>query len=250
MQDAGATEPVSLVVDPQRKLEIAANINEISAKVSAAVASRGTSLQTRLVAVSKTKPASDILAAYELGHRHFGENIQELVEKAALLPRDINWHFIGSLQSNKCKALASVQNLWAVETIDSAKKGVAMNKACEGRGSPLAVFLQVNTSGEESKSGVLASDALQAATDIVRTCPNLTLRGLMTIGAPHNVTDGRNPDFDLLVKCKNDIEASLGLTDLELSMGMSDDFETAIAYGSTNVRVGSSIFGARSYPVR
>ncbi|KAL2916154.1 hypothetical protein HK105_204245 [Polyrhizophydium stewartii] len=241
----------AVAVDPLRKQDIAANLAEIAGRVAAAVAARGDpSVQTRLVAVSKTKPASDIAAAYELGHRHFGENIQELVEKAAVLPKDIHWHFIGkrTLQSNKCKALASVPNLWVVETIDSAKKAVAMNKACEGREEPLSVFLQVNTSGEESKSGIAASECVAVATEIVQTCTKLRLKGLMTIGAAHNVHDGVNPDFELLVNCRKQIAEALGLNDLELSMGMSDDFEAAIKYGSTNVRVGSSIFGARSYP--
>nr|KAJ3423277.1 hypothetical protein HK105_006654 [Polyrhizophydium stewartii] len=215
----------AVAVDPLRKQDIAANLAEIAGRVAAAVAARGDpSVQTRLVAVSKTKPASDIAAAYELGHRHFGEN------------------------SNKCKALASVPNLWVVETIDSAKKAVAMNKACEGREEPLSVFLQVNTSGEESKSGIAASECVAVATEIVQTCTKLRLKGLMTIGAAHNVHDGVNPDFELLVNCRKQIAEALGLNDLELSMGMSDDFEAAIKYGSTNVRVGSSIFGARSYP--
>ncbi|KAH6572631.1 hypothetical protein BASA60_006517 [Batrachochytrium salamandrivorans] len=203
--------------------------------------------EIRLVSVSKTKPVSDIAAAYDLGLRHFGENVQELVEKAAVLPSDIHWHFIGSIQTNKCKVLAGISNLWAVESIDSIKKADAMNKACYERANALPVFLQVNTSGEESKSGLQESQCLEAAKHILDMCDKLKLMGLMCIGAPQNVKDGHNPDFDMLVRCKLEIESNLGLSGLELSMGMSDDFESAISNGSTNVRIGSGIFGSRLY---
>ncbi|KAI8925863.1 hypothetical protein BC831DRAFT_459347 [Entophlyctis helioformis] len=250
------SDTAALQVDPKRQEEIRLNLADIQARVNASLeAARQrpalAALKTRLVAVSKTKPASDIAAAYALGHRHFGENyIQELVEKAAILPKDIKWHFIGSLQSNKCKLLSSVANLAVVETIDSVKKGVAMNKEWKDRPSPLEIYIQVNTSGEDSKSGVSPAECVQVAREIASTCPNIKIAGLMTIGAPHNVSDGKNPDFETLARCRTDTEAALGLAggSLELSMGMSDDFETAIAHGSTNVRVGSSIFGARSYP--
>ncbi|KAI8803789.1 hypothetical protein BJ742DRAFT_682746, partial [Cladochytrium replicatum] len=200
----------------------------------------------RLVAVSKTKPNEDILAVYEEGHRHFGENIQELVDKAEKLPRDINWHFIGSLQSNKCKVLAAVPSLYAVETLDSIKKADLLNKHSDYRTTPLRVFVQINTSGEESKSGVQPEEALSVCEHIIRNCPHLELAGLMTIGSPENSERDDNPDFVLLREKSQAIAQSLSLSPLELSMGMSDDFEAAIAHGSTNIRVGSTIFGARS----
>ena len=132
-----------------RRQELQDQLLLIQQRVMNAAQQRG-STPPRLVSVSKTKPSSDIQLLYEAGHRSFGENyIQELVEKAAALPKDIQWHFIGSLQSNKCKALAVVESLAVVETIDSVKKAQAMDKACASRANPLPIFVQVNTSGEE-----------------------------------------------------------------------------------------------------
>jgi PLP dependent protein len=202
----------------------------------------------RLVAVSKTKPTSDIMQAYDCGQRHFGENyIQELVDKAKELPTDINWHFIGTLQSNKCKLVASIPNLYLVETVDSVKKAVTLNKACSERSTRLGIMLQVNTSGEESKGGLEPSECIEAAKSVIETCPMLELKGLMTIGSVAGSAQSPNPDFECLKRCKAEIEQTLQVTGLKLSMGMSDDFETAIRQGSTNVRVGSSIFGGRVY---
>jgi pyridoxal phosphate enzyme (YggS family) len=207
-----------------------------------------TARSVRLVAVSKTKPKEDILAAYEAGQRHFGENyVQELVEKSQQLPKDIQWHFIGSIQSNKIKQLCTIPNLYVIETIDSQKKAIAFNNACSERPSPLQVFIQVNTSGEESKSGVTPKEAVAFAKFLLSECRHLTLAGLMTIGSPSASLHPVNPDFELLVQLKSQIEQETGVQGLELSMGMSDDFLLAIKQGSTNVRVGSSIFGARNY---
>ncbi|KAJ3046081.1 hypothetical protein HDV00_003831 [Rhizophlyctis rosea] len=230
-----------------RKDDVQHNLNIVATRVKEAVEQAGESKEVRLVAVSKTKPASDIAAAYEAGHRHFGENIQELVDKAAQLPPDIAWHFIGSLQSNKCKLLATVPNLYVVETIDSQKKADAMNKACANHVEPLRVFLQINTSGEGSKSGMSPQECVSVAEHVIQNCSQLKLCGLMTIGSPDADDGDFNPDFQRLADCKQQVDAKLG-TDLELSMGMSDDYELAIRMGSTNVRVGSSIFGARFYP--
>ncbi|KAG0259303.1 hypothetical protein BG011_002724 [Mortierella polycephala] len=202
----------------------------------------------RLVAVSKYKPSSDVMAAYEkAGQLHFGENyvrVQGLEEKSKELPKEIQWHFIGSLQSNKCKILAAIPNLFVVETIDSAKKASTLDKACAAvaRIQPLNIFLQVNTSGEESKSGMLPSEVLQVAQHVVAKCPHLKLAGLMTIGSPNpDLENGENPDFKARSKDDN--------TD-EWNHGMSDDFERALQQGSTNIRVGSTIFGSRPPPTK
>jgi pyridoxal phosphate enzyme (YggS family) len=223
---------------------IQANLRAIQEQICSA-----TTRSVRLVAVSKTKPKEDILVAYEVGQRHFGENyVQELVEKSQQLPKDIQWHFIGSIQSNKIKQLCSIPNLFVVETIDSQKKAAAFEKACTERPSPLQIFMQVNTSGEESKSGIIPNEAVAFARFIQSECPHLHLAGLMTIGSPEASQQAVNPDFELLVQLKAQIEKETGYQSLELSMGMSDDFLLAIKQGSTNVRVGSSIFGARYYP--
>ncbi|KAI9099296.1 hypothetical protein DFS34DRAFT_617077 [Phlyctochytrium arcticum] len=241
-------------LDPSRVSDIQHSLAETLDKISTVSKTRDSTLThpVRLVAVSKTKPVEDLWAAYQAGQRHFGENVslyvQELVEKAAVLPKDINWHFIGTLQSNKCKLLAGISNLWAVETIDGIKKADAMNKAWTNSTSPLNVFLQVNTSGESSKSGVDPAETEAAVAHIRSACPNLHLRGLMTIGSiDHSASADANPDFKVL----SDLASRLGgEKPLELSMGMSGDFEAAIRAGSWNVRVGSGIFGARSYPTK
>ncbi|KAG0245203.1 hypothetical protein BGW41_002672 [Actinomortierella wolfii] len=218
----------SLDPTPERAQEIADNISGVTTLMNEALAKLGDNAQkARLVAVSKYKPSSDIMAAYKTGHRHFGENyVQELVEKANELPKDIQWHFIGSLQSNKCKIVAAIPNLFVVETVDSAKKASTLDKVCAnaGRKEPLQVYLQVNTSGEESKSGMTASEVVDVAREVVTKCSNLKLAGLMTIGSPDpDLVNGENPDFK----------------------GMSDDYQQAIQQGSTNIRVGSTIFGSR-----
>ncbi|KAG0263500.1 hypothetical protein DFQ27_001752 [Actinomortierella ambigua] len=242
--------PTSHDPTPERSQEIAENIEGVTTRINHALSSLGGNAQNaRLVAVSKVKPISDIVAAYKAGHRHFGENyVQELTEKANELPKDIQWHFIGSLQSNKCKVVAAIPNLFVVETVDSAKKATTLDKACanSGRKEPLRIFLQVNTSGEDTKSGMTPAEIVGVARDVVEKCPNLKLAGLMTIGSPNpDLDNGDNPDFKLLNECRKQVMDTLKLDHLELSMGMSDDFQQAIRQGSTNVRVGSTIFGSR-----
>lgn len=127
-------------------------LESVKREISEQAQRLGLTKEPRLVAVSKTKPASLIRACYERGHRHFGENyVQEIVDKAPQLPDDIKWHFIGHLQSNKCKTLARVNNLYMVETVDSVKLAKALDKAFANRQDALLVMAQVNTSGEECK---------------------------------------------------------------------------------------------------
>jgi len=214
------------------------------------------------VAISKTKPPSAILEAYEVsaplstaapnppqaGQRRFGENYaQELVSKAAELPPDVEWHFVGPLQSNKAASLVKAlgAKLKCVETVSTKKLASKLSRAVgEAELGALGVYLQVNTSGEESKSGLKVEELLDFAREIAETCPNLRLDGLMTIGAPGEVSD-----FDVLRECRHNLASGLGVEEcqLGLSMGMSGDFEVAIAHGATSVRVGSTIFGARDY---
>ncbi|KAK9464771.1 hypothetical protein V1512DRAFT_267420 [Lipomyces arxii] len=236
------------MADSVRAESLNAAISAVRARITKS-ATASSMPEPRLVAVSKLKPASDIQALYDTGYRHFGENyVQEMVEKAEILPKDIAWHFIGSLQSNKCATLAAISNLFAVETLDSEKKAKRLNEA-RSQLPVLNVFIQVNTSQEESKSGISPEGALPLARYIVNSCPNLKLMGLMTIGSiarSRASSEGEhNQDFTTLVETRAAIEAALGVHGLELSMGMSSDFEDAISQGSTNVRVGSQIFGAR-----
>ncbi|XP_034697133.1 pyridoxal phosphate homeostasis protein-like [Vitis riparia] len=207
--------------------------------------------QIRVVAVSKTKSVSLIREVYDSGHRCFGENyVQEIIEKAPQLPEDIEWHFIGNLQSNKVKPLLSgVPNLAVVETVDDEKIADRLDRmvATIGR-KPLKVMVQVNTSGEESKSGVDPAACVELVKHVALGCPNLEFGGLMTIGMLDYTSTPEN--FKTLANCRSEVCKSLGITEeqCELSMGMSGDFELAIEMGSTNVRIGSTIFGAREYP--
>jgi pyridoxal phosphate enzyme (YggS family) len=188
--------------------------------------------------------------AFQANQRHFGENyVQELIEKAGQLPQEIHWHFIGHLQSNKARALLAVQNLWCVETVDRLKLANTLNRlAGELRpmDDPLRVMIQVNVSGEESKAGIAPADAPALVEHILKACPRLRLLGLMTIGAPDPSPEPLA--FRRLAELRDQVQRALALTEnLELSMGMSDDFEAAVRMGSNNVRIGSTIFGPRSY---
>ncbi|KAK4744098.1 hypothetical protein SAY87_010410 [Trapa incisa] len=205
----------------------------------------------RVVAVSKTKPISLIREVYDAGHRCFGENyVQEIVDKAPQLPEDIKWHFVGHLQSNKVKTLLSgVPNLAMVHGVDNEKVANYLDRTVSSIGrNPLKVLVQVNTSGEVSKSGVEPSDCVELAKHVKLQCPNLEFSGLMTIGMPDYTSTPDN--FRTLSNCKAEVCKALGMAEeqCELSMGMSGDFEQAIEMGSTSVRIGSTIFGPREYP--
>ena len=220
----------------------------------------------RLVAVSKTKPKEMILEAYDAGHRDFGENyVQELADKsndADILKYcpDIKWHFIGNCQTKNVNKLAKCRNLAVIETITSEKLAdkLQFQFSKKEKESLVNVMVQVNTSGEENKNGIEpGKDTLAAVKHIKEKCPNLKVTGLMTIGAlGHSVAsssqqgDGPNPDFETLIQCRREVANFLDMDEilLELSMGMSNDYTEAISMGSTNVRIGSSIFGARNYP--
>ncbi|KAE8348670.1 hypothetical protein BDV28DRAFT_81620 [Aspergillus coremiiformis] len=244
------------------------NLAAVSSRIAAA-ATRATTgpKPIRLIAVSKLKPASDILALHQppTSHLHFGENyLQELQEKSKLLPPTIRWHFIGGLQSNKCVTLArDVRGLWAVESVDSEKKASLLNKGWGERSeelratdeaSQLRVFVQVNTSGEANKSGVEpVVGAVSLCRFIREKCPRLQLQGLMTIGAiarsKATTSETENEDFICLRDTRDRIVRELRLEGddarLELSMGMSEDFEGAITLDSDEVRVGTTVFGER-----
>ncbi|XP_015959063.1 uncharacterized protein LOC107482979 [Arachis duranensis] len=229
----------------------AASLRSVVQRVhQAAERSARTPQQVRIVAVSKTKPVSVIREVYDSGHRCFGENyVQELVEKAPQLPEDIEWHFIGNLQSNKAKLLVnSVPNLEYVETVDDEKIANCLDNAVANLGrKPLKVFVQVNTSGETSKFGVDPAECVDLVKYVKdRQC--LEFCGLMTIGMPDYTSTPEN--FKTLWNCRSEVCKAIGIPEdqCELSMGMSADFEQAIEMGSTNVRIGSTIFGAREYP--
>lgn len=226
--------------------ELAATIHRLQDRI------RASGREITLLAVTKTIPPERVDAALAAGITVFGENkVQEAKAKIPLVSSRAHWHFIGHLQTNKAKALvAGVPNLACVETVDSAKLADKLQQAAvaAGRAEALGVLVQVNTSGEESKHGVAPSDAPALATHIAASCPALTVRGLMTIGMPDYTT--RPENFLCLASVRDAVASALAVppSTLELSMGMSGDFEAAAEMGSTSVRVGSSIFGAREYP--
>ena len=196
----------------------------------------------RLIAVSKTKPASAIREAYAAGQRDFGENYaQELVQKAEELSDldELRWHFIGHLQSNKARFVAKVAHV--VHTVDGPSLARELAKRVEKEGRErLPVLVEVNVGGEAQKHGASAAD-LRDVLASVDAEPHLQLRGLMTI--PPNDREGARRAFEALGSLRS---LHGGRTRLpELSMGMSDDLEVAIACGSTLVRVGTAIFGSR-----
>uniref|UniRef100_U5ET25 Pyridoxal phosphate homeostasis protein n=1 Tax=Corethrella appendiculata TaxID=1370023 RepID=U5ET25_9DIPT len=214
----------------------------------------------KLVAVSKTKPIELILDAYSVGQRDFGENyVKELVEKATnsqILEqcKDIRWHFIGHLQRNKINKIVNLPGLSMIQTVDSEKLADSLNTAW-GKlktGQPgkenLEILIQINTSDEDEKNGVEPNDAPNLYRHVIEKCTNLKCVGIMTIGKfGHDYSKGPNPDFITLMKCHAEICTTFELDpmNVNVSMGMSDDFENAIDMGSTIVRVGSSIFGYR-----
>jgi pyridoxal phosphate enzyme (YggS family) len=140
-----------------------------------------------LLAASKTKPVEMLQEAYDCGQRIFGENyVDQILEKHSHLPDDIQWHFIGHLQSNKVKKLIEVPNLAVIETIDSQKLAQKVNSECDKRKRDLGVFIQVLSSDEDTKNGIPLAEAPKLAEFIIKDCPNLKLKGLMSMGKLHD----------------------------------------------------------------
>lgn len=194
----------------------------------------------QLLAVSKTKPASDVMQAYHAGQRHFGENYpQELAEKVAELAdyNDICWHFIGPLQSNKTKLVA--QSAQWVHSLDRLKIAQRLNEQRPANLGRLKVLLQINISDEDSKAGIAPNQMLALADEIAQL-PQLELKGLMAIPAPGD----SEPAFVAMQQLSRQLQQQHPQA-TELSMGMSDDWPLALRYGATMIRLGTAIFGAR-----
>ncbi|MGC4406453.1 YggS family pyridoxal phosphate-dependent enzyme [Methyloversatilis sp. MC4-4] len=199
-----------------------------------------------LLAVSKTKPDADIIAAHAAGQTAFGENyVQEGCDKAQRLEEAglaLDWHFIGPLQSNKTRQVATWFD-W-VHSVDREKIAARLSEQRDPHRPPLNLCIQVNVSGETSKSGV-APDEVAALADAIAALPRLALRGLMAIPEPTDDVALQRRRFAHLRQLKDDLNARGHRLDT-LSMGMSQDLEAAIAEGATIVRVGTALFGARS----
>ena len=224
---------------------IAANLQAVHARIArAAEAANRPPGDIRLLAVSKTFGASLVAEAWHAGQHAFGENfVQEAVDKARELTHpDIEWHFIGPIQSNKTRSIAG-HFAW-VHSIEREKIAQRLNDARPAHLPPLNVLIQVNVSGEASKSGIEPGGerALAAA---IRALPRLRLRGLMAIPEPTADAAVQRAQFARLRELLQPLQAADAAVDT-LSMGMSDDLETAIAEGATIVRIGTAIFGRRT----
>ncbi|MBK5546612.1 YggS family pyridoxal phosphate-dependent enzyme [Pseudomonas sp. TH04] len=222
---------------------IADNIGLVSERIRAAAhAVQRDESSIHLLAVSKTKPAQAVREAYAAGMCDFGENyLQEALGKQAELnDLPLSWHFIGPIQSNKTRAIA--ENFAWVHSVDRLKIAQRLSEQRPADLPPLNICIQVNVSGEASKSGCTPAD-LPALAAAISALPRLKLRGLMAIPEP---TEDR-AEQDVAFATVRDLQASLNLGLDTLSMGMSHDLESAIAQGATWVRIGTALFGARDY---
>ena len=222
---------------------IADNIGQVSQRIRAAAdAVQRDANSIHLLAVSKTKPAQAVREAYAAGMCDFGENyLQEALGKQAeLTDLPLSWHFIGPIQSNKTRAIA--ENFAWVHSVDRLKIAQRLSEQRPADLAPLNICIQVNVSGEASKSGCTPAD-LPALANAISALPRLKLRGLMAIPEP---TEDRAAQ-DAAFAAVRDLQASLNLPLDTLSMGMSHDLESAIAQGATWVRIGTALFGARDY---
>jgi len=233
--------------------DLALALEGVRARIrAAAMAARRDPAGVALVAVSKTFPASDVLAALAAGQHVFGENyLQEALAKmdavaaalalqgaAAAQPQ---WHFTGPIQSNKTRAIAERFD-W-VHGVERLKTAQRLSEARSAARPPLQICIQVNVGGEASKGGVAPEEVEALAVEIVRL-PRLRLRGLMTIPRPTDDIASQRAQFRVMRELRDRL-ASAGLSLDTLSMGMSDDLEAAIAEGATMVRIGRAIFGER-----
>ncbi|WP_426156457.1 YggS family pyridoxal phosphate-dependent enzyme [Pseudomonas sp. TSRC2-2] len=222
---------------------IADNIALVSSRIQAATAAAGRPANSvHLLAVSKTKPAQALREAYAAGLRDFGENyLQEALGKQLeLADLPLIWHFIGPIQSNKTRAIA--EHFDWVHSVDRLKIAQRLSEQRPATLGPLNICIQVNVSGEASKSGCTAAD-LPALADAISALPRLKLRGLMAIPEPTEERAEQDAAFAAVQR----LQASLDLPLDTLSMGMSHDLESAIAQGATWVRIGTALFGARDY---
>lgn len=244
------SEPVSLEVVQGNIEAIRTVINDEYTKLTVK-----SSTVPLLCVVSKTKSPEVIMHAYTVGVRDFGENyIQELVGKAKQLPSDIKWHAIGHVQSNKVKELIeNVPNLYMIETIDSAGLADKFQKKLEEVGRTVNYLMEIRTSPEESKiGGVDPAQVMSLYDHISKKCKNMNFMGFMTVEEP-----GNYGCFDRLVALRqsfvqsvNSSGGSVNEAEIVLSMGMTDSYVEAIRRGSSEVRIGSAIFGPREKKIK
>lgn len=224
------------------------NLNDVEKRVQAACDRAGRDrTEVTLIAVSKTKPVSDLQVIYDQGVREFGENkVQELTGKIEELPKDINWHMIGHLQRNKVKYIAKDVSL--IHSVDSYRLAEEINIQAKKAQRVIPILIEVNVAKEESKFGIAVEEAVELCKEIA-TLDAVKICGLMTI-APNVVVAEENREVfrkirDLSVDIDNEKIDNVSMN--VLSMGMTNDFEVAIEEGATHIRVGTAIFGERNY---
>jgi pyridoxal phosphate enzyme (YggS family) len=234
-------------------MPVAENIAQIQTRIAAAARKSGRKVEDiTLMAVSKTVPPEKIREAYQAGLRVFGESrVQEMTAKAESLQdlRDVSWHMIGHLQGNK--AAKAVELFNAIASVDSLRLAERLNAAAGAAGKKLSVLIEINVGGESAKTGLSPDSAELKA--ILQSAPRLThleVRGLMTVPPFTEDPEAARPYFRKVRQLSEKIAAAgwPGLEMTVLSMGMSHDFEIAIEEGSTGIRVGTAIFGERTYP--
>ena len=197
------------------------------------------------VAVSKTKPVEEISKIYDLGHKDFGENkVQELELKFNRLPKDIRWHMIGHLQTNKVKKVVPIASL--IHSVDSLKLLKVINKESKKINKKIDCLIQVNISNENSKFGFLKKDLEFLNEEFLNEFKNIRIRGLMGMASFSNDNYLIKKEFEFLKMIFDEFHKKLSNFDI-LSMGMSNDFKIALETGSNMVRIGSKIFGERNY---
>lgn len=224
-------------------MNIAQNIEDINLKL--------TPTNTKLVAVSKTKPIEIVQKAYDTGWRRFGENkVQEMVEKHEMLPKDIEWHLIGHLQSNKVKYIAPFVHL--IHGVDKLKLLKEINKQAKKHERVIRCLLQLHIATEDTKFGLSFEEANELfQSEELKTLENICIVGVMGMATYTDDQEQIRSEFrglkNFFEKAKGDFNQLSNINLEEISMGMSGDYEIAVEEGSTMVRVGSAIFGARNY---
>lgn len=230
--------------------DIASNLHFIRSQIDmACIQTNRDPKHVQLLAVSKTKPVESILAAYHAGQRQFGESyVQDAIPKIEHIANiekisDIEWHFIGPLQSNKTRSVA--EHFSWVHSIERLKIAQRLNEQRPDHLPPLNICIQINISGEETKSGIQTSD-VDALVAEIEQLPKLQLRGLMCIAENTDDLEAVRANFISMQQLFNELKKRYPSVDT-LSMGMTDDMKIAIASGSTMVRIGTAIFGSREY---
>lgn len=224
------------------------NLAEVQSRVEQACKSAGRDVaEVTLIAVSKTKPVTDLQEIYNAGVRDFGENkVQEMCDKMEKMPKDINWHMIGHLQRNKVKYI--VGNVALIHSVDSYRLAEEINIQAKKKGLVVPILVEVNIADETTKFGVSKEDAMELVRQIA-SLDALSIKGLMTI-APYVVDPEENRAYFRKIK---ELSVDIDNQNIDnvsmdiLSMGMTGDFEVAIEEGATMVRVGTGIFGKRDY---